>query len=104
MSLILHITMIPSLEMAVFSVHKLFGLRIGVCDVRKILPFRAVFGAPLAGVDAHDHEGRVITLEMNDFYLVTVYTPNSQDELGKNKPWHLFPGTIKRANRYRKKN
>ena len=33
------------------------------------------------GVDAHDHEGRVITLEMNDFYLVTVYTPNSQDEL-----------------------
>ena len=33
------------------------------------------------GVDEHDHEGRVITLEMNDFYLVTVYTPNSQDEL-----------------------
>ena len=33
------------------------------------------------GVDAHDHEGRVITLEMNDFYLVTVYTPNSQDQL-----------------------
>ena len=33
------------------------------------------------GIDAHDHEGRVITLEMNDFYLVTVYTPNSQDEL-----------------------
>ena len=33
------------------------------------------------GVDAHDHEGRVITLEMNDFYLVTVYTTNSQEEL-----------------------
>jgi exodeoxyribonuclease-3 len=33
------------------------------------------------GVDVHDHEGRVITLEMDDFYLVTVYTPNSQDEL-----------------------
>jgi exodeoxyribonuclease-3 len=33
------------------------------------------------GIDAHDHEGRVITLEMNDFYLVCVYTPNSQDEL-----------------------
>ena len=33
------------------------------------------------GVDEHDHEGRVITLEMPDFYLVTVYTPNSQDEL-----------------------
>jgi exodeoxyribonuclease-3 len=33
------------------------------------------------GIDEHDHEGRVITMEMNDFYLVTVYTPNSQDEL-----------------------
>ena len=31
--------------------------------------------------DEHDHEGRVITLEMEDFYLVTVYTPNSQDGL-----------------------
>lgn len=33
------------------------------------------------GIDEHDHEGRVITLEYNDFYLVTVYTPNSQDGL-----------------------
>ena len=33
------------------------------------------------GIDEHDHEGRVITLEMPDFFLVTVYTPNSQDEL-----------------------
>lgn len=33
------------------------------------------------GIDEHDHEGRVITLEMGDFYLVTVYTPNSQDGL-----------------------
>lgn len=33
------------------------------------------------GIDEHDHEGRVITLETEDFYLVTVYTPNSQDEL-----------------------
>ena len=33
------------------------------------------------GIDEHDHEGRVITLEMSDFYLVTVYTPNAQDEL-----------------------
>ncbi len=33
------------------------------------------------GIDEHDHEGRVITLEMNDFYLVTCYTPNSQDGL-----------------------
>lgn len=33
------------------------------------------------GIDEHDHEGRVITLEMEDFYLVCVYVPNSQDEL-----------------------
>lgn len=33
------------------------------------------------GIDEHDHEGRVITLEMKDFYLITVYTPNSQDGL-----------------------
>ena len=33
------------------------------------------------GVPEHDREGRVITLEYRDFYLVTVYTPNSQDEL-----------------------
>lgn len=33
------------------------------------------------GIDEHDHEGRVITLEMPEFYLVTVYTPNSQDQL-----------------------
>ena len=33
------------------------------------------------GVDEHDHEGRVLTLEMEDFYLVNVYVPNSQDGL-----------------------
>lgn len=33
------------------------------------------------GIEEHDMEGRVITLEYPDFYLVTVYTPNSQDEL-----------------------
>ena len=33
------------------------------------------------GIDLHDHEGRVITLEMEKFFLVTVYTPNSQEEL-----------------------
>ena len=35
------------------------------------------------GIDEHDHEGRVITMEMPDFYLVCVYTPNSQDELAR---------------------
>lgn len=33
------------------------------------------------GIEEHDHEGRVITLEMENFFLVTVYTPNSQDGL-----------------------
>lgn len=33
------------------------------------------------GIDEHDHEGRVITLEFEDFYFITVYVPNSQDEL-----------------------
>lgn len=32
-------------------------------------------------IDEHDHEGRVITLEYDKFFLVTVYTPNSQEEL-----------------------
>lgn len=33
------------------------------------------------GIEEHDHEGRVLTLEMEQFYLVCVYTPNSQDGL-----------------------
>lgn len=33
------------------------------------------------GIEEHDHEGRVITLEYPDYYLITVYTPNSQREL-----------------------
>ena len=35
------------------------------------------------GIDEHDHEGRVITLEFEDFYFVTVYTPNSKRELAR---------------------
>ena len=35
------------------------------------------------GIDEHDHEGRVITMEMEDCYFVTVYVPNSQDELAR---------------------
>ncbi|MBQ0026220.1 MAG: exodeoxyribonuclease III [Lachnospiraceae bacterium] len=33
------------------------------------------------GIEEHDHEGRVITLEFADYYFITCYTPNSQDEL-----------------------
>lgn len=35
------------------------------------------------GIEEHDHEGRVITLEFEKFYMVTVYTPNSQNELAR---------------------
>ena len=41
-------------------------------------PLEVTYGI---GIEEHDHEGRVITLEMPDFYLVNVYTPNSQEEL-----------------------
>lgn len=41
-------------------------------------PLNVTYGI---GIDEHDHEGRVITLEMESFFLVTVYTPNSQDGL-----------------------
>ncbi|MGN0436186.1 MAG: exodeoxyribonuclease III, partial [Wujia sp.] len=35
------------------------------------------------GIEEHDHEGRVITLEYDDYYVITVYTPNSQNELAR---------------------
>jgi len=50
----------------------------GTAIYTKHTPLNVTYGM---GIDEHDHEGRIITLEMNDFFLVTVYTPNSQDEL-----------------------
>ena len=50
----------------------------GTAIFTKHTPLSVTYGI---GVEEHDHEGRVITLEMPDFYLVTVYTPNSQDGL-----------------------
>lgn len=41
-------------------------------------PINVTYGI---GIDEHDHEGRVITLEMENFYLITAYVPNSQDGL-----------------------
>lgn len=41
-------------------------------------PIEVTYGL---GIDEHDHEGRVITMEMEKFHLITVYTPNSQDGL-----------------------
>lgn len=50
----------------------------GTCIYTKHEPLRAMYGI---GYEQHDTEGRVITLEMPHFYLVNVYTPNSQDGL-----------------------
>lgn len=50
----------------------------GTAIYSKQSPLNVTYGI---NIDAHDHEGRVITLEMPEFYLVTVYTPNSQEEL-----------------------
>jgi exodeoxyribonuclease III len=50
----------------------------GTAVYTRQVPLAVTYGI---GVDEHDHEGRVITLEMEDFYLVCVYVPNSQDGL-----------------------
>ena len=50
----------------------------GVALFSKTEPEAVSYGL---GIDEHDHEGRVITADYGAFYLVTVYTPNSQDEL-----------------------
>lgn len=50
----------------------------GTAIYTKQKPLNVSYGI---GIDEHDHEGRVITLEMENFFLVTVYTPNSQDGL-----------------------
>ena len=50
----------------------------GTALISKEKPLQVSYGI---GVDRHDHEGRVITAEFEEFYVVTVYTPNSQREL-----------------------
>ena len=50
----------------------------GTAIFTKIEPVSVTYGM---GIDEHDHEGRVITLEFEDFYFITVYVPNSQDGL-----------------------
>lgn len=50
----------------------------GTAVFTKKAPLSVFYGI---GIPQHDTEGRVITLEFEDFYFVTVYTPNSQDEL-----------------------
>lgn len=50
----------------------------GTAIYTRLKPLNVTYGL---GIEEHDHEGRVITLEFERFFLVTVYTPNSQDEL-----------------------
>lgn len=50
----------------------------GTAILTKREPLSVAYGM---GSELHDHEGRLITLEYEDFYMVTVYTPNSQREL-----------------------
>ena len=50
----------------------------GTAIFSKVKPLSVSYGL---GIEEHDHEGRVITLELESYYLITVYTPNSQEEL-----------------------
>lgn len=52
----------------------------GTAVFSKKEPISVVYGI---GIEEHDHEGRVITLEYPEFFVVTVYTPNSQDGLAR---------------------
>ena len=52
----------------------------GTAVFSKEKPLNVSYGI---GIDIHDHEGRVITLEFDKFYLVTAYVPNSQRELAR---------------------
>ncbi len=52
----------------------------GTAIFTKHTPLSVAYGI---GVEEHDHEGRVITLEYENFYMITVYVPNSQDGLAR---------------------
>ncbi len=52
----------------------------GTAIFTKEEPISVTYGI---GIEEHDNEGRVITLEFDDFYMITVYTPNSQQKLAR---------------------
>ncbi|MDO5396355.1 MAG: exodeoxyribonuclease III [bacterium] len=68
----------------------------GTAMFTKREPLNVAYGI---GIDEHDHEGRVITAEFEDFYMITCYTPNSQRELTRldyRVRWeHDFRGYLK---------
>ena len=63
----------------------------GTAIFTKHVPLNVTYGM---GIEEHDHEGRIVTLEMQDFFLVCVYTPNSQSaevkgDLPKRLPYRM---------------
>ncbi len=52
----------------------------GTAIFTKVEPLHVTYGM---GIEEHDQEGRVITLEFENFHMITVYTPNSQNELAR---------------------
>ena len=52
----------------------------GTAIFTKEKPISVTYGL---GIEEHDHEGRVITAEYNDYYLVTVYVPNAKEDLSR---------------------
>ncbi|MBR3898504.1 MAG: exodeoxyribonuclease III [Bacilli bacterium] len=52
----------------------------GTLIYSRVKPLKITYGM---GIEKHDHEGRMITLEFNDFYLVNVYTPNVKRDLSR---------------------
>lgn len=52
----------------------------GTAIFTRIKPLSVSYGI---GIEEHDKEGRVITIELEDYYVITVYTPNSQNELAR---------------------
>ena len=68
---------VPGCLLSILELREPQGIFRNSCFYEKE-PLSVTYGL---GIEEHDKEGRVITAEMDDFYLVTVYTPNSQSEL-----------------------
>ena len=63
----------------------------GTALISKVAPLSVTYGL---GMDKHDREGRVITAEFADFFLVTVYTPNAQNHDENKRPRRLDYRTL----------
>jgi exodeoxyribonuclease-3 len=63
----------------------------GTAILSQVKPLNIHYGI---GIQKHDTEGRVITAEFNDYYLVTVYTPNAQNHDANRRPRRLDYRTL----------